>query len=151
MRTSHFCAAKIAAQLVRPTCNPYPVCADTSQHCFTTCRRADSHPDEFPSLFNSLGTFKRESYAMQLKPDAKSFALYITRNISIPLRKKGAAGTIPCGILQHYIARRGAHTMVRRNDCCAKTIRCSQNLCRFSITEWECFAKPTHCWTLMQH
>ena len=38
-------------------------------------------PDKFPSLFKGLGTFKGDSYSIQLKPDAKPFALY-------PLRKK---------------------------------------------------------------
>ena len=33
-------------------------------------------PDQFPSPFKSLGTFKGDTYAIQLKPDAKPFDLY---------------------------------------------------------------------------
>jgi len=44
-------------------------------------------PDQFPSFFKGLGTFKGDSYAIQLKPDV-TFALYIPRNVPIPLRKK---------------------------------------------------------------
>ena len=47
-----------------------------------------SIPDQYPSLFKGLGTFKGDSYAIQLKPDAKPFALYTPRNVPIPLRKK---------------------------------------------------------------
>ena len=47
-----------------------------------------SIPDQYPSLFKGLGTFKGDSYAIQLKPDAKPFTLYTPRNVPIPLRKK---------------------------------------------------------------
>jgi transposase InsO family protein len=45
-------------------------------------------PDQFPLLFKGLGTFKGGSYTIQLKPDAKPFALYTPRNVPIPLRDK---------------------------------------------------------------
>lgn len=43
--------------------------------------------DEFPSIFTGLGTFL-QSYTIQLKPDAKLFALYIPRSVPIPLKKQ---------------------------------------------------------------
>ena len=45
-------------------------------------------PDQYPSLITGLGTLKGDSYVIQLKPDAKPFALYTPRNVPIPLRKK---------------------------------------------------------------
>ena len=45
-------------------------------------------PDQFPSLFTGLGTFKGDNYVIQLKPDAKPFALHTPRNVPIPLRTK---------------------------------------------------------------
>ena len=45
-------------------------------------------PDQFPLLFTSLGTFKGDSYVIQLKSHAKPFALYTPRNVPIPLRTK---------------------------------------------------------------
>ena len=45
-------------------------------------------PHQYPSLFTGLGTLKGDSYVIQLKPDAKPFALYTPRNVPIPLRKK---------------------------------------------------------------
>ena len=44
--------------------------------------------EQFPSLFTSLGTFPGSSYDMQLKPDAKPFALFTPRNVPLPLRQK---------------------------------------------------------------
>ena len=45
-------------------------------------------PDQFPLLFTGLGTFKGDSYVMQLKAHVKPFALYTPRNVPIPLRTK---------------------------------------------------------------
>ena len=45
-------------------------------------------PDQFPSLFTGLGTFKGDNYVIQLKPDAKPFALHTPHNVPIPLRTK---------------------------------------------------------------
>ena len=41
----------------------------------------------FPKLFQGLGTLKGD-YQIQLKPDAKPYALYTARNVPIPLRGK---------------------------------------------------------------
>ena len=41
----------------------------------------------FPKLFQGLGTLKGD-YQIQLKPDAKPFALYTSRNVPIPLCEK---------------------------------------------------------------
>ena len=41
----------------------------------------------FPKLFQGLGTLKGD-YHIQLKPDAKPYALYTARNVPIPLRGK---------------------------------------------------------------
>ena len=41
----------------------------------------------FPKLFQGLGTLKGD-YQIQLKPDAKPYALYTARNVPIPLRIK---------------------------------------------------------------
>ena len=41
----------------------------------------------FPELFQGLGTLKGD-YQIQLKPDAKPYALYTARNVPIPLRTK---------------------------------------------------------------
>ena len=38
-------------------------------------------PDQYPSLFKGLGTFKDDSYAVQLKPAAKPFALGTLRTM----------------------------------------------------------------------
>ena len=46
-----------------------------------------SIPDQFPTLFQGLGTFQEE-YEIKLKPDATPFALYTPRNVPLPLRKK---------------------------------------------------------------
>ena len=45
-------------------------------------------PEQYPTLFKGLGTFKGNSYTIQLKPDAKPFALFTPRNVPLPLRKK---------------------------------------------------------------
>ena len=44
--------------------------------------------EEFPSLFRGLGTYKGDSYVIQLKSDAQPFALFTPRNVPIPLRQK---------------------------------------------------------------
>ena len=44
--------------------------------------------EKFPSLFSGLGTYKGDSYVVQLKPDAKPFALFTPRNVPIPLCQK---------------------------------------------------------------
>ena len=44
--------------------------------------------EQFPSLFRGLGTYKGDSYVLQLKPDAQPFALFTPRNVPIPLRQK---------------------------------------------------------------
>ena len=45
-------------------------------------------PEQYPNLFKGLGTFKGNSYTIQLKPDAKPFALFTPRNVPLPLRRK---------------------------------------------------------------
>ena len=44
-------------------------------------------PDQYPTLFNGLGTFKGE-YTINLKSDAQPFSLFTLRNVPIPLREK---------------------------------------------------------------
>jgi hypothetical protein len=44
--------------------------------------------EKFPSLFSGLGTYKGDSYVVQLKPDTKPFALFTPRNVPIPLCQK---------------------------------------------------------------
>ena len=44
--------------------------------------------EQLPSLFTGLGTFPGSSYDIQLKPDAKPFALFTPRNVPLPLRQK---------------------------------------------------------------
>ena len=45
--------------------------------------------EQYPILFKGLGTFKGNSYTIQLKPDAKLFALFLPpRNVHLPLRRK---------------------------------------------------------------
>ena len=51
----------------------------------TTC--AGTIYDQFPSLFRGIGNLE-ESYHIQLKPDAKPYALFIARNVPLPLRTK---------------------------------------------------------------
>ena len=41
-------------------------------------------PEQYPSLFNGLGTFPES----RLKRDAKPFALFTPRSVPLPLRKK---------------------------------------------------------------
>ena len=41
-----------------------------------------------PSLFTGLGTFLGSSYDIQLKPDAKTFALFTPRIVPLPLRQE---------------------------------------------------------------
>jgi len=48
---------------------------------------ARESPTKFPKLFQGLGTLKRD-YQIQLKPDAKPYALYTARNVPIPLQEK---------------------------------------------------------------
>ncbi|XP_011410333.1 PREDICTED: uncharacterized protein K02A2.6-like [Amphimedon queenslandica] len=43
--------------------------------------------EQYPSLFEGLGTFKRE-YEIKLKHDAQPHTLYTARTVSLPLRKK---------------------------------------------------------------
>ena len=45
-------------------------------------------PEQYPALFTGLGTFKGSSYEIKLKPNAKPCALFIPRNVPLPLRKK---------------------------------------------------------------
>ena len=45
-------------------------------------------PEQYPTLFKGLGAFKGRSYTIQLKPDAKPFALFTPCNVPLPLRKK---------------------------------------------------------------
>ena len=42
---------------------------------------------QFPLLFKGLGNFGEE-YHIQLKPEAKPFAIYTPRHVSLPLRDK---------------------------------------------------------------
>ena len=46
-----------------------------------------SIPDQYPSLFEGLGTFKEE-YRIELKSGAKPFALFTPRIVPLPLRDK---------------------------------------------------------------
>ena len=46
-----------------------------------------SIPEQYPTLFSGLGTFKGE-YTIKLKPDAKPFCLFTPRNVALPLREK---------------------------------------------------------------
>ena len=46
-----------------------------------------SIPEQYPVLFNGLGTFPNE-YEIKLKPDAKPFALFTPRNVPLPLLKR---------------------------------------------------------------
>ena len=46
-----------------------------------------SIPEQYPTLFSGLGTFKRE-YTIKLRPDAKPFCLFTPRNVPLPLREK---------------------------------------------------------------
>ena len=39
-------------------------------------------PEQYPNLFKGLGTFKGNSYTIQLKPDAKPFALFTPRTVT---------------------------------------------------------------------
>ena len=78
-----FLSCKSEAQFVRPTCNPSPECMTQVD----TVSEQTPIPDHYPSLFKGLGTFKGDSYTVQLKPDVKPFALYTLRNVPIPLRK----------------------------------------------------------------
>ena len=43
--------------------------------------------DQYPALFNGLGTFKGE-YIINLKLNAQPFSLFTPRNVPIPLREK---------------------------------------------------------------
>ncbi len=61
-------------------------------------------PEQYLNLFKGLGTFKGKSYTIQLKPDAKPFALFTPRHVSLPLRRevqdrlarKESLGVISC-------------------------------------------------------
>ena len=44
-------------------------------------------PDQFPQLFTGLGDMK-EPYTIKMKPEAKPYSIYTSRNIPIPLRAK---------------------------------------------------------------
>ena len=44
--------------------------------------------EQFPSLFTGLGTFPGSSNDIQLKPNAKPFALFTPRNVPLPLKQK---------------------------------------------------------------
>ena len=46
-----------------------------------------SIPDQYPTLFSGLGTFKGE-YTIKLQPNAKPFCLFTPRNVPLPLREK---------------------------------------------------------------
>ena len=46
-----------------------------------------SIPEQYPVLFNGLGTFPNE-YEIKLKPDAKPFALFTPRNVPLPMLKR---------------------------------------------------------------
>jgi len=43
-----------------------------------------SIPQQYPSLFSGLGTFKGE-YTIKLKPVARPFSLFTPRNVPLPL------------------------------------------------------------------
>ena len=45
-------------------------------------------PEQYPTLFKGLGPLKGISYTIQVKPDAKPFALFTLRNVPLPPRKK---------------------------------------------------------------
>ena len=84
MHTSHFCAAKGQAQLVRLTCNSCPACADTSQCCFPNCLRADPHPRTVPLPFQE----PRHIQGGYLCHTAQASCPVHTPHVTIPLRKK---------------------------------------------------------------
>ena len=46
-----------------------------------------SIPEQYPVLFNGLGTFPNE-YEIKLKPDAKPFALFTPRNVPLPMLRR---------------------------------------------------------------
>ena len=46
-----------------------------------------SIPDQYPTLFSGLGTFKGE-YTIKLQPNAKPFCLFTPRNVPLLLREK---------------------------------------------------------------
>ena len=46
-----------------------------------------SIPEQYPTLFSGLVTFKRE-YTIKLRPGAKPFCLFTPRNVPLPLREK---------------------------------------------------------------
>ena len=46
-----------------------------------------SIPEQYPTLFSGLETFKRE-YTIKLRPDAKPFCLFTPRNVPLPLCEK---------------------------------------------------------------
>ena len=53
----------------------------------TNTTHADTIYDQFPSLFQGIGNLG-EPYHIQLKADAKPYALFTTRNVPLPLRTK---------------------------------------------------------------
>ena len=52
-----------------------------------------SIPDEFPDLFTGLGTMK-EMYIIKIKLNAKPHALYIPRNVPLPLSKSAERANV---------------------------------------------------------
>ena len=58
----------------------------------TNTTHADTIYDQFPSLFQGIGNIG-EPYHIQLKDDAKPYALFTTRNVPLPLRTKNGGGS----------------------------------------------------------
>ena len=84
-------------------------------------------PDQYPSLFKGLGTFKGDSYAIQLKPDAKTICSVHSAQCAHSPEEEGEGGIVSHAI--PHITHQETHTVVCRDGCSTKTVRCSQNLC----------------------
>ena len=84
--------------------------------------------EQFPSLFTGLGTFPGSSYDIQLKPDAKPFAHFTPRNVSLPMRQKVKDKLTQMEAL-------GFNHLVCRHGSCTEEVHSGVYLCRLPCTE----------------
>ena len=92
-------------------------------------------PEQYPTLFKGLGTFKGNSYTIQLKPDAKPFALFTPRNCPFTSKKEGTSWARPYGVTRCDFTTGRTNQMVCSHGRCPQEVQCSLHLHGFSTTE----------------
>ena len=83
--TNSLCSGAPPKQLTRTSY--YHSFAARSENRITSSTVNRDHPENFPQLFQGLGTLAGE-YQFQLRPDEKPHSIFTPRHVPLPLRPK---------------------------------------------------------------